>query len=460
MKKTIIGVLVAVVIAFVALAGGDDESSTQQAQSNQDQQISNAKDLLDGKTVKKGKKLTKKYNYVVKDDTDDVDEQFEEEDLEEEDYDYDNDEIDWDNVPEIYDWDELDPYIRECRNLRRGTTDREIIIPVILKNGFLRNINLDDVNRFVYILSVKRVDMEIVYQEGRDIYAIIYAEHYNGTNIANAYLNNDTSQLDDEEMQIYNKAVQIVNQANQQPTPLRKELFLHDYIIGNVEYYTDKNVTSTPRFITAIGAMIDGKANCQGYSDTFYMLGTMAGFKMDRLYGSTTNFDGKKGNHVWNTIDFGDNIAYAVDVTWDDGIKINGQEFPGYTYFNIPGNILLSTHNWNDQIGLHFNYDKLQMNLDNRYFYNTPEYQQTNGQYFGAYSDNPQSALQYLSQRILQGYSVSYIMTKKDNHYTIPNSRNAVSYLEQLNYNSGYNGRFFLQTTNLGKYTFFTLRLP
>ena len=78
--------------------------------------------------------------------------------------------------------------------------------------------------------------------------------------------------------------------------------------------------------------MIDGKANCQGYTDTFYMLGTMAGFKMDRLYGNSTNSNGSKGGHVWNTIDFGDNIAYSVDVTWDDGIKINGQEYPGYIY--------------------------------------------------------------------------------------------------------------------------------
>ena len=452
MKKAIIGILVVLLIAFVALAGGEDEPSTQQSE------VSDSKDILDGKNIQKGKKLSKKVQFVVKDDTDDIDEQFEEEDVEEEDYDYENDEIDWDNVPKIKNWDELDPYIRECRNARRGTTDREIVIPVILKNGFLRNFTDADFGKFVAILSIKNMYVDFVYQDGRDLYAIITAEHYDGTNIANAYLNNDTSQLTDEEMQVYNKAVQIVNQANQQPTPLRKELFLHDYIIGNVEYYTRKGDPGAPRYITAVGAMIDGRANCQGYTDTFYMLGTMAGFKMDRLYGNSIHPDGSKGGHVWNTIDFGDNIAYAVDVTWDDGIKINGQEYPSYVYFNIPGHMLEHNHIWNNQFNLKFNYAKLQMNLDNRYFYNTPEYQQTNGQYFGAFSDDPQAALQYISQRMLQGHRVSYIMTNRnDNGYS--NQKNAMDYLVRISRNAGFGGRFNLQITNIGKFTFFTARV-
>ena len=454
MKKAIIGILVAVVILFIAFVD-DDEQTTEPSQN---QQVSDAKELFGDKKLQKGKKLSKSFQFVVDDETDDLDKQIEEEDVEEEDYDYENDEIDWNNVPKIKNWDELDPYIRECRNARRGTTDREIIIPVILKNGFLNNFTDADFGKFIAILSVKYLNVEFVYQDKRDLYAILTAEHYNGTNIANAYLNNDTSQLTDEEMQVYNKAVQIVNQANQQPTPLRKELFLHDYIISNVEYYNKKGERGAPRYITAIGAMIDGKANCQGYTDTFYMLGTMAGFKMDRLYGNSIHPDGSKCGHVWNTIDFGDNIAYAIDVTWDDGIKINGQEYPSYVYFNIPGKMLEHNHIWNNQFGLQFNYDKLQMNLDSRYFYNTPEYQQTNGQYFGAFSEDPQAALQHISQRMVQGHRVSYIMTNRnDNGYS--NQKNAMDYLVGISRNAGFNGRFNLQITNIGKYTYFTARI-
>ena len=454
MKKTVFGVIVVVLISIFALLG-DDDSTSESADKNQ--QKSETNQIFDGKTPQKGKKLSKSYKFVVNDETDETEKQFKEEQVKEENYDYENDEIDWDKVPKIKNWDELDPYIRECRNLRRGTTDREIIIPVIFKNGFLYNLNDDDFARFVAILSIKNLNIDYVYENGRDMYVIITARHYDGTNIANAYLNNDTSQLTDEEMQVYNKAIQIVSQANQQPTPLRKELFLHDYIISNVEYYTNKNATGESRFITAVGAMIDGKANCQGYTDTFYMLGTMAGFKMDRLYGNSTNSNGSKGGHVWNTIDFGDNIAYSIDVTWDDGIKINGQEYPSYVYFNIPGKILEANHTWNNQMGLKFTYDKLQMNLDDRYFYNTPEYQQTNGEYFGAYSDNAQAALQYLNQRISQGYKFSHVMTKHDNHYS--NSKTANDYLVGLVRNSSWRGSFALQTTNLGDYTFFTARV-
>ena len=161
MKKAIIGIIVVILIAFIALID-DDEQSTEVSSNQQ-----NTKDILDGKTIQKGKKLTKKVQFVVKDDTDDVDEQFEEEDIEEADYDYDNDEIDWDNVPKIKNWNELDPYIRECRNARRGTTDREIVIPVIIKNGFLRNFTDADFGKFIAILSIKYMNLDFVYQDGR-----------------------------------------------------------------------------------------------------------------------------------------------------------------------------------------------------------------------------------------------------------------------------------------------------
>jgi hypothetical protein len=81
------------------------------------------------------------------------------------------------------------------------------------------------------------------------------------------------------------------------------------------------------RQITCIGALLDGKANCQGYTDAFYLLGNMAGFNVCRMFGR----DEKEG-HCWNGIML-DGKLYIVDVTFGDWDNI-GTKAKGYIQFN------------------------------------------------------------------------------------------------------------------------------
>ena len=67
---------------------------------------------------------------------------------------------------------------------------------------------------------------------------------------------------------------------------------------------------------TAIGALIDGYAQCQGFTDAFYMLGRMCGLNVGRIGGTKDN---GKILHAWNWITFSDGKSYCVDVTLDDG---------------------------------------------------------------------------------------------------------------------------------------------
>lgn len=150
---------------------------------------------------------------------------------------------------------------------------------------------------------------------GRFIYTIIkdYPETP-GSRVSNAYLSRNQHQswmnLTAEEQKLYNIAVGIVDEAKKRSSEVEKARYIHDEICRMVYNYKDEN----DRNKTAIGALIDHYAQCQGYSDAFYMLGRMAGFKVRRIGGKLN------GNyHTWNTITLKNGKTYCVDVTIDDG---------------------------------------------------------------------------------------------------------------------------------------------
>ena len=156
--------------------------------------------------------------------------------------------------------------------------------------------------------------------------------YYPGENILWAVKNQDTSRLTEEELAVLELAEQVVTQAQaESTTPYETELWLHDWLCARVDYESPdmdirRNDYIQLRELTCVGAMLDGIANCQGYADSFYLLGNMAGLEVGRVLGDTG------GGHIWNTIRLDDQL-YIVDVTFDD---LSDQEQSGwcYTYFN------------------------------------------------------------------------------------------------------------------------------
>lgn len=149
-----------------------------------------------------------------------------------------------------------------------------------------------------------------------DFYEVEITE-YPGEHIADAYLKNDKSSLTADEKKAMDKAVQMVNTAKQNAeTEWELELLLHDMIADRVTYYDNTrdfdDPAKAPRYLSIIGALLDGKANCQGYTDAFYTLATMAGFTVSRMSVET-----KDDLHGVNTILL-DGSWYVVDVTFDD----------------------------------------------------------------------------------------------------------------------------------------------
>lgn len=107
-----------------------------------------------------------------------------------------------------------------------------------------------------------------------------------------------------------------------------KELYLHDYLVKHVSY-TDTGYNSH----TAYGALVEGKAVCEGYARAFQHLLMLVGIPSFVVSGRSFTED-----HAWNLVKI-DGAYYYVDVTWDD----KGDE-SSYAYFNVTTQQLSEDH--------------------------------------------------------------------------------------------------------------------
>lgn len=168
----------------------------------------------------------------------------------------------------------------------------------------------------------------------------ITLKYYPGTRIAYAAQTKDFSALTERERAAYDKAVQIIAGARSgAKTALQLERALHDWLCANVRYSDVRTGAAeedgTLSIFTATGALLDGSANCQGFSDAFYLLGRLAGFDVRRQSGTMEG-----AAHTWNTILL-DGAWYIVDVTHD-------QTDAGawdYRWFNV-GLDMAGDHAW------------------------------------------------------------------------------------------------------------------
>lgn len=202
-----------------------------------------------------------------------------------------------------------------------------------------------------------------VWYDGYDDVHTVTLSEYPGDRIVDAYFSNNKSALTADEKKVMEKAIQMVTSAKTKAkSDWELELLLHDMLADSVVYYTDSRVNNIesvdkiPRFITAIGAFLDGKANCQGYSDAFYLLASIAGFTVSRM-----NVETADDLHVINTILLNGNW-YVVDVTFDDQKDDNTKN---YRYFNA-GMDQMNEYGWKSWKEIH----KIALTSGDDFYYN------------------------------------------------------------------------------------------
>jgi hypothetical protein len=152
-----------------------------------------------------------------------------------------------------------------------------------------------------------------------------------------------TDKINNIEIQLKRKIADAIATITQL-TSYEKELALHDYLAISVKYeHKDK---SNHRAHSAIGALLYGRAVCEGYSMAFKLLCEAARIHSIVVSGTGTNMEGT-GNHAWNIVKLKDK-CYHVDVTWDSCVTI--EDVPSHGCFNITDKDIAQDHTWDKKL--------------------------------------------------------------------------------------------------------------
>ncbi len=146
-----------------------------------------------------------------------------------------------------------------------------------------------------------------------------------------------------------------------------KEKYIHDYII-NTCTYSDKDI---PSEATVEGVLLKGSAKCSGYAKTFKLLLEKAEIKSVLVTGIATDYEGSSTNHMWNAVELDGNWCFT-DITWNDPLSENGEEYCRHVYFNMNETMLSKTHS-----GYSFSYPCTESSLY-YYIYNNAYYNDYN----------------------------------------------------------------------------------
>ena len=140
------------------------------------------------------------------------------------------------------------------------------------------------------------------------------------------------------------RVAEILSKAPKNGSDYEKELFVNDWIVDNCEY--DEEAAQLHRQDSvraneqdAYGAIIDGKAVCEGYSRAFQLLCGKLGVDCSTVSGIGYTENDETGEssseaHSWNCVLIGGDWYYA-DCTWNDGGGETEVDIPSSRYYYL-----------------------------------------------------------------------------------------------------------------------------
>ena len=162
--------------------------------------------------------------------------------------------------------------------------------------------------------------------------AITYRDHAR----VMAYLEGRSDSLSEEDTRLLSLARQVTaSLVNGGMSEYERVKAIHDYLAETVTYQE-----TGPRSHSALGALEDHLAVCQGYTQAFSLLCYLSGVDCAYISGTATDLGGRTEPHSWNMVKVG-SAWYHVDVTWDDptGGALS------YDYFLV-ADASMSRHTW------------------------------------------------------------------------------------------------------------------
>lgn len=150
------------------------------------------------------------------------------------------------------------------------------------------------------------------------------------------FFNRTGDELEKAQEEFNNVVEAILQDAPLYGSEFDRELFVNDYIVKNCEY--DKEAANNKSVIAdegnAYGALVTGKAVCEGYARAFQLLCTKLGIECVCIAGKVDDT-----GHEWNAVLI-DDSWYQTDVTWND----NDEPLNHYDYFNLTSERMYKDH--------------------------------------------------------------------------------------------------------------------
>ncbi len=129
------------------------------------------------------------------------------------------------------------------------------------------------------------------------------------------------------------KVNKILSKINSSMSDYEKELIIHDELLNNCYY----DLTA-PNAHSAYGAIVEGRAVCEGYARAFQYLLNKVGISCMIVTGHS-----KGEAHAWTAVNIGGDWYYT-DPTWDDPV---GADRIYYAYFNLTRKQMEEDHTFN-----------------------------------------------------------------------------------------------------------------
>ena len=175
----------------------------------------------------------------------------------------------------------------------------------------------------------------VLSSENNDIY-LSFSDVYDGSS-PNGYYGISKDERDEMQKKLIAVTQTVINTVNSLDSDFEKELYIHDYICENTVYdsFAADSLENAPQnTLSSYGALVEGKAICEGYSKAFKYLCDKAGIPCSLVLGKYEDTP-----HMWNIV-FLDEGYYYVDVTFDDSSDISTL----HTYFNNTKQYALKDH--------------------------------------------------------------------------------------------------------------------
>lgn len=139
-----------------------------------------------------------------------------------------------------------------------------------------------------------------------------------------------------------------------------KILKIHDYIINNAQYDIsfNKNEESEYSSSTAYGTLFEGYAICNGYTDLMAIFLNELDIVNIKIATTSEEISYSNTGHIWNAVYLNDSWLH-LDLTWDDPVSDDGQDYLFYSYFLLTTEELYEKDNSGDVVYEEHNFNKI-----------------------------------------------------------------------------------------------------